>query len=283
MNILKKCYDAAAGFYGRDTDVFWKDRFGWLRKTIRDTLEMSRLSIERGARVLDLGCGPGIASEEFLKLYPQTGELTGVDLSPRMGRQARRTLGDRFTFCCGDYTKSALWQTMPGKFQGILAFYTFHWTPANEYAFVIERISEALEKGGWLLGIAMGPGELAGIFNDIIPEILQIYLPPRDVPSKLDRWNPKDVADIERPFSDGLFCRTRTISLRYSISYPSHKDLVSIILYQYNFWLAELDPALFPSVREKLQQSVARDPRFRGPDGAIQAPHHIVVFEARKP
>lgn len=282
MNILRKCYDSAASFYGRGNDLFWKKRFDWLRKTIKNTLEITEIPVEPNASILDLGCGTGIASEEFFKLYPQTEEIVGIDLSPKMGEEAKKILGDKFIFYEGDYTNGSLWQTMSKKFQGVLAFYTFHWIPLNNYSAITQHIHKILKDRGWVIGIAMGQKELGGIFDDMIAELLQIYLPPKQVSKILSQWNPKNVSEIEEAFKKSGFSYSRITSLRYSISVQRYKDLISMILYQYNFWLAGLDPTLFPLVREKLMQFVKNDARFLEKDGKIQVPHHLIVFEAHK-
>lgn len=282
MNLLKRCYDAAAGFYGRSADRDWQERFSRLRKTVRDTLATADLEVAADARILDLGCGTGLAAEEFLRRHPQTGQVIGVDLSPHMGEAAKKNLGAKFTFCRGDYADPALWPTLPERFQGVLAFYTLHWTRPEDLALVIERISGVLDGTGWLVGISMGPGELGGIFHDTIPEILQVYLPPAAATERLNPWNPKDVAEIESALKQNGFTRTRTISLRFTIAYPTYPALLSVILFQYSFWLTGLPPELFPSLRARLLRSLAQDPRFAGRNGGVAAPHHIVIFEAHK-
>lgn len=282
MDILKKCYNSAAHFYGRGSDIFWKNRFTWLRKTIKNTLEKAQISVEPNASILDLGCGTGIASEELLKLYPQIGEIFGIDLSPKMGNEATKTLGKKFTFYNGDYTNSVLWQGISKKFQGVLAFYTFHWIPLSNYSTVIQHIYEVLENRGWIIGIAMGPKELGGIFDDTIEELLQIYFPPEKVSSILSRWNPKEVSEIEETFDKNNFSNIQITSVRYSVLLQNYRALLSIILYQYNFWLADLSPNLFTSVRKKLADFIKNDSRFSDKNGMIKVPHHFIVFEAHK-
>ncbi len=282
MSILKKCYDLASHFYGQGNSLFWRNRFAWLRKIIKNTLEITKLPVKQDASIMDLGCGTGIASEEFLKLYPQTKEIIGIDLSSRMGEKAKEKLGSKFLFYNRDYTEKSLWQGWPGRFQGVLAFNTFHWIPMRSYSEIIQLIHKALVNQGWLIGTAMGSKDVGGIFDDLIEELLHIYLPASEVAKVLDQWNPKEVSEIEKVLQKNHFFYSRITSLRYSTTVQRLDDLLSIILYQYSFWLIELDPALFPAIRAKLLQFITKDSRFYDDCGNIQVPHHLVVFEVHK-
>ena len=69
---------------------------GWrLRLKVRSVLDLSedvlhRLGIERGMRVLDLGCGAGDASRWIAKLVGPTGLVVGVDESAEVIDVAQR-------------------------------------------------------------------------------------------------------------------------------------------------------------------------------------------------
>jgi len=282
MSILKRCYDVASYIYGQGNSPFWNNRFAWLRKIIKNTLEIAKLPVAQDASILDLGCGTGIASEEFLKLHPQTKEIIGVDLSSKMGERAKKNLNSRFSFRNNDYTEKALWQDWSERFQGILAFYTFHWIPRRKYSEIIQLIHRALVNKGWLIGVAMGSKDVGGIFDDLIDELLHIYLTPLEVAKVLDQWNPKEVSEIEKVLHENDFSYSRITSLRYNTLVKRFNDLLSIILYQYSFWLSGLDPILFPSIRAKLIQFIKNDSRFYDDCDRIQVPHHLVIFEAHK-
>ncbi|SEI92243.1 Methyltransferase domain-containing protein [Deinococcus reticulitermitis] len=57
------------------------------------------LDVPRGARVLDLGCGPGVLAPH---LHRRGLQVTGLDASPAMIAQARRLHGAAGTFVLGD-------------------------------------------------------------------------------------------------------------------------------------------------------------------------------------
>lgn len=46
-------------------------------------------SIGRGSRVLDIGCGPGLATESLLDAVGAEGTVAGIELSPQFAAQAR--------------------------------------------------------------------------------------------------------------------------------------------------------------------------------------------------
>src|SRR5690242_9541738 len=49
----------------------------------RELEVLSRLGLADGARILDLGCGPGFITEELLKVFPAS-TVVAVDLDPAM-------------------------------------------------------------------------------------------------------------------------------------------------------------------------------------------------------
>jgi predicted TPR repeat methyltransferase len=83
--------------FDRYADRFDRDLLGKLGYAAPDLLKaaVDRLGASAGLRVLDLGCGTGLAGVSF---RPLAGFLAGVDLSPRMVDKARdRALYDRLS------------------------------------------------------------------------------------------------------------------------------------------------------------------------------------------
>jgi phosphatidylethanolamine/phosphatidyl-N-methylethanolamine N-methyltransferase len=78
-----------AKLYGRFAGIYDAVFRRFFRPRIRRTLEHMRL--EPGMRVLDLGAGTGIS----LPLYPDGVEVTAVDLSAEMLRQAAEKVNER--------------------------------------------------------------------------------------------------------------------------------------------------------------------------------------------
>lgn len=54
----------------------------------------SLLPAEKGARVLDLGCGTGLELEEYFRINPEA-DVTGIDLSEAMLKALKKKIPDR--------------------------------------------------------------------------------------------------------------------------------------------------------------------------------------------
>ena len=68
---------------------------------------LDAMSIERAARVLDMGCGTGLVARAIARRHDFGGHITGVDLSPYLVAVAKRLateerLADRLEFSTGD-------------------------------------------------------------------------------------------------------------------------------------------------------------------------------------
>jgi ubiquinone/menaquinone biosynthesis C-methylase UbiE len=74
----------AASFYDVITrQVFWRDAIAGMLEYVEH--------VPQHAKVLDLGCGPGISTFALASRIPQPGQLVGVDLSQEMVEIARDT------------------------------------------------------------------------------------------------------------------------------------------------------------------------------------------------
>jgi ubiquinone/menaquinone biosynthesis C-methylase UbiE len=74
-------------------------------KMLSDYLDA--MSIPPAARVLDMGCGTGLAARAIARRTGFSGRITGVDLSPYLVSAAKRLaseegLAERLEFCAGD-------------------------------------------------------------------------------------------------------------------------------------------------------------------------------------
>lgn len=85
--------DWYAGWVGRDGS--------WYHRNLAVPLLMELLDLDRGERLADLGCGPGILAPVVRKAG---GSMVGLDLSPRLIDVARRNHGRLAQFVIGDAT-----------------------------------------------------------------------------------------------------------------------------------------------------------------------------------
>lgn len=95
--------------------------------------------------VVDLGCGPGTATERLLGHWP-TATVTGVDNSPAMiGQAMPRAQPPRLGFELADL---ATWEPGPGGVDVILSNAALHWVPGHAELF--GRWLGSLRPGGVL-------------------------------------------------------------------------------------------------------------------------------------
>lgn len=107
-----------------------------------------------GARVLELGCGPGTPETRRLA---ERFRLTGVDISPNQVERARATI-PAAEFLCADFTELEL---PPASFDGVIAFYTLNHVPRELLAPLLGNAHDWLEPGG-VLCVAFGTSDNAG-------------------------------------------------------------------------------------------------------------------------
>jgi SAM-dependent methyltransferase len=111
----------------------------------RKTLVDEHVRPRPGARVLDLGCGPG-------ELVSHLGEVSyvGLDRSAEYIEQARRAYGDRAEFRVGDATKLAAELT---EFDLVLAFGVLHHLDDEQAESLLRGAAGALRAGGRFVAV----------------------------------------------------------------------------------------------------------------------------------
>jgi cyclopropane fatty-acyl-phospholipid synthase-like methyltransferase len=137
-------YDAIADHF-----LEWSRRIeGDERARWRD--ELAR-RLPEGARVLELGCGAGIADTRALA---RRFSVTGVDISPEQVSRARANVPTAEFMCC-DFTRLEL----PAEsFDAVVAFYSFNHVPRELLAGLLTRIHTWLVPDGLFLS-AFGTGD----------------------------------------------------------------------------------------------------------------------------
>ena len=102
--------------------------------------------LPEGARVLELGCGGGMAETKELA---ERFRLTGVDLSERQLERARRRVPNAH-FVRGDLTAMDF---PPAAFEAVVSFYALIHVPLPDQQALFPRIRSWLRPGGYLLAI----------------------------------------------------------------------------------------------------------------------------------
>lgn len=149
--LVREAYDCASHAYrGDEFDYLGSGYAYWLSRF------MARLAPD--SRVLDAGCGNGLpAARELARQH----RVTGVDLS-QVNVERARALVPQGEFVCADMT-SVLFE--PASFDAVVAFYSLINVPLGEQPALVQRFSDWLAPGGWLLA-TVGQEAWTGIETD---------------------------------------------------------------------------------------------------------------------
>lgn len=139
-------YQRHAKFY--DFSMHFYRLIGFRHKEYRlRAVELLRL--QRGDRVVDLGCGTGLSFSLILKRIGPEGRLIGVDLTPAMLAYARERV-ERAGWNNVELVRSDIAAyDFPKGVNGVLSIGAFGFVA--EYEQVIEKASHALVPGGRLV------------------------------------------------------------------------------------------------------------------------------------
>jgi SAM-dependent methyltransferase len=128
----KQTYDALAGEYERRTNEL-------IPVTEEAVLWMAKYLPAKG-RILDLGCGVGLATDFFMK---NGFEVVCLDISSKMIEYAKeRNPGAQF------FQEDFLVADFDAKFDGVFAFAFIHLFPKNLALEVLTKIYSILDKNG---------------------------------------------------------------------------------------------------------------------------------------
>jgi SAM-dependent methyltransferase len=129
-------------------DMLGEDYLAWASSFVDDArhrfLNDFSARLAPGARVLDLGCGPGLPST---KILASRFDVTGVEISEVQLDAARRNVPEA-SFLHADFAEIDF---PPGSFEGVTAFYAISHVPRNEHGPLFDRIGRWLAPGGLFL------------------------------------------------------------------------------------------------------------------------------------
>jgi cyclopropane fatty-acyl-phospholipid synthase-like methyltransferase len=143
-SVVAQGYDALGEDY-----VAWAD--SWADPARHRMLDEFSARMASGARVLDLGCGAGVASTRMLA---SRFVVTGVDFSEVQLEAARRNV-PAASFIHADLAQIDF---PPESFDGVTAFYSVIHVPRDEHGPLFERVARWLVPGGLFLA-TLGSGD----------------------------------------------------------------------------------------------------------------------------
>jgi len=127
----------------------------------RETIEQitgwlySRLGLQSGQRLLDLGCGPGLYAESFSRMGLR---VTGVDFSSgsiQYARESAEANGLDIEYICGNYLNTPLGS---GYDAAVIIYYDLGVLFPWDRDLFLARVYNALAPGGWFAFDVLGPG-----------------------------------------------------------------------------------------------------------------------------
>jgi trans-aconitate methyltransferase len=145
------------------------------------------LAARPGERVLDAGCGAGLASA---RLAASGARVTGVDSNPVVLEQARLAAPEASFVCAGILA----WNGAE-EFDAILAGGLLHWLPAPSYG--LDRLARLLRPGGRLVAETGGAGAPALAAKTLDAALKQAgfgrveWLPAPEGRIRIRAWRPE--------------------------------------------------------------------------------------------
>lgn len=132
-------YDVIAGEYLRRVSVA-REAAG-VRVGIQSLISDLRQRVERGGKVIDLGCGAGMP---FTASLAKHFDVTGVDFSERQLELARKQVPDA-SFIQSDMTEV---EFPPSEFDAVTAFFSIIHVHRDRHQALFQRIASWLKPGG---------------------------------------------------------------------------------------------------------------------------------------
>ena len=170
--------DPRAQMVGEGYDAIGERFDEWRRQIVGDPrerwLEELTSRLFEGARVLELGCGSGLAETQLLA---KRFRVTGVDVSATQIRRARVNLPEA-RFVHADFTSLEL---PSASFEAVASFYSFNHVPRELLPTIFERIHGWLRPAGFFL-VSLGAEDLPEWTGDFLgaPMFFSGYPPERN-------------------------------------------------------------------------------------------------------
>lgn len=143
--IVKEGYNQAAATYLKNRDKFKSDRY--LQELVG--------KLEKGDKVLDVGCGAGRPVAKYLA--DQGFKVKGVDFAEEQIKQAREQVPE------GEFEVKDMVEMEKGEYQveAVVSFYSLFHVERERHGQILKIFNSFLPVGGWLL-TTLGTSEWEG-------------------------------------------------------------------------------------------------------------------------
>ncbi len=155
-------------WYGSVADAYNRVRPRYPSEIIDRTIKLAQLPPQ--AKILELGCGPAIATVDFAKL--------GFSL---LGLEPNREVAELAKQNCAKYPQVAIqnlafeeWELQPDRFDAVLVATSWHWIDS---AIAYEKSAAALKAKGSLILLWNTPPQLDDETYQLVDEIYQTLAP----------------------------------------------------------------------------------------------------------
>ena len=155
-------------WYGSVADAYNRVRPRYPSEIIDRTIKLAQLPPQ--AKILELGCGPAIATVDFAKLGFS---LLGLEPNLEAAELAKQT--------CAEYPQVEIqnlafeeWELQPDHFDAVLAATSWHWIDA---AIAYEKSAAALKAKGSLILLWNTPPQIDDETYQLVDEIYQSLAP----------------------------------------------------------------------------------------------------------
>ena len=196
LNNIYRCADKSS-WYGDVVDAYDRTRPRYPAKLIGKVVKIARL--QPGKKILEIGCGPGIATIELAKLGL---EIVAIEPNLAACQLARRK--------CVDYPQVKFinstfedWELSSDKFNAVIATTSFHWVAPEIRT---QKTASALLDGGYLILLWNTPPQPDAKVLEKLKPIYQAHAPElaqqEDIPN-----HQKNLAKFGREILDSGYYR----------------------------------------------------------------------------
>jgi len=123
---------------------------------------ISELNLRGDEKILDLGCGDGVLTEQLATLTPK-GTVIGIDASVGMIETAKKLEKPGLTFACLDINEI----NFENQFDIIFSNAALHWIKEKDHQNLLKNSRKALKTGGIIKWNFAGDGNCLNFFSTI--------------------------------------------------------------------------------------------------------------------